>query len=182
MSDQNVLIIKASMHQNGNSDLLAEELKRGAEESGNHVTEIEIRKLNLHPCLGCNACHMKGREGQCVQKDDMPAVNEQMLKADVIVFATPTYYYNMPGQLKILIDRTYAVFTELKNKDFYYLISCTDDTNGSIDEVVRAFHGFAVCLPDSHEKGTVYGLNCPNHGDIKSHDAMRQAYELGRKI
>ena len=177
-----VLVISSSPRKNGNSDLLAREFARGAEEAGNSVELVSLREKKISPCLACNYCHGEGHNNTCAVKDDMAELLAKMKEADVYVLATPVYYYNVSAQMKTFIDRTFACFFELQNKELYYLCTCTDPGRESIDGALAAFHGFAVCLPGSKECGTVYGVGNPNHGDIQGKPEMNAAYEMGRTV
>ena len=175
-----VLVISSSPRKNGNSDQLAREFVRGAEAGGNEVTFISLREKKIGPCVACNYCH--GHGNVCAFKDDMAEILEKMKEADVYVLATPVYYYNVSAQMKTFIDRTFANFFELKNKELYYLCTCTDSGKESIEGALQAFHGFAVCLPGSREKGVVYGTGNPNHGDIAGKPQLIEAYEMGKNV
>lgn len=107
---------------------------------------------------------------------------EQLRAADVIVLATPVYYYNVNAQMKTFIDRTYADFVNLKNKEFCFILACADPGKESIDAAVNSLRGFTVCLEGSRELGIVYGLNAASHGSVKDSEAMNEAYEMGRSI
>ena len=115
---KNVLIISSSPRKGGNSDLLCDEFFRGAEDAGNQVEKIFIRDKKIGYCNACYAC---GKTGKCVIKDDMAEILEKMHWADVIVMASPVYFYSIDAQMKALIDRTLAQWTKLKNKEFYYI-------------------------------------------------------------
>ena len=104
---KNVLIIEGSPRANGNSAVLCDEFARGAEEAGCSVKRIRAARKKVAGCLGCNACLRNG--GSCVQKDDMAEIRAEMLAADVIVLASPIYFYSMTAQLKAVIDLSCAV-------------------------------------------------------------------------
>lgn len=177
-----VLIISRSPAKNGNSDLLASEFRSGAEEAGNAVEQIFLRRKKIGYCRACNYCKRPESQGVCAFRDDMAEILMKMKEADIIVLGSPVYYYNVSAQMKTFIDRTYADFMNLKDKEFYYILSCADEESGSIDEAVRALHGFTVCLPGSLEKGTVYGLGCPSHGSVQGQASMQEAYEMGKTV
>ena len=109
-----ILILSASPRLNGNSDLLAKSFQKGAEESGNNVEFIELAQKKIGYCHGCYYC--AAHEGHCCQKDDAEAIVDKMIAADVIVFATPTYFYSMAGQLKVLIDRTVMTGSDCRTR------------------------------------------------------------------
>ena len=97
-----VIVISTSLRAGSNSDMLAEKFAEGAKASGNEVEKISLRGKEIKFCIGCLSCQ---RTGACVFKDDVPAIMEKVLNADVVCWATPIYYYEMSGQMKTLIDR-----------------------------------------------------------------------------
>ena len=117
-----VLTLEGSPRPHGNSSILSDECARGAEEAGCSVEKVLVARKKLSGCLGCNACYRNG--GTCMQRDDMGELRAKMLEADVIVLASPIYFYSMTAQMKTLIDRTYAFYQQLAGKTFYFLITC----------------------------------------------------------
>lgn len=113
-----VLILSSSPRKGGNSDLLCDEFMKGAKEAGHNVEKIFIAQKKINYCTGCGVCNSTHK---CVQDDDMKEILDKMILSDIIVLATPVYFYSMDGQLKTLIDRTVPRYTEISNKDFYYL-------------------------------------------------------------
>ena len=103
-----VLIISVSLRKNSNSDLLAQQFAKGAQEAGYQVETISLREKNIQFCTGCMACLKAPR---CVIRDDANTIVEKMGNADVICFATPVYYYEMAGQMKTLLDRANPLFS-----------------------------------------------------------------------
>ena len=111
----------------------------------------------------------------------MAEILEKMLEADVIVLATPVYFYAMNGQMKTLIDRSVPRYTDISGKDFYFIITAADTDKNIMEKIIESFRGFTRdCLPDAHEKGIIYGLGAWQIGDIKSTPAMKQAYDTGK--
>ena len=98
-----VLILSSSPRRGGNSDTLCDEFMRGAIESGNEAEKVFLRDKTIHYCTGCSTCSL--HEKPCPQKDDAAEIIEKMVAADVIVMATPVYFYTMSAQMKTLIDR-----------------------------------------------------------------------------
>ena len=121
---KNILILSSSPRRGGNSDTLCDEFMRGAIESGNQVEKIFLRDKNIHPCTGCSVCSRYKKP--CPQKDDVAEVIEKMLAADVIVMGTPVYFYAMSAQMKMMIDRCCGPYTEMKNKEFYFIATAAD--------------------------------------------------------
>ena len=130
--------------------------------------------------LGCNACYRN--DGVCVQKDDMAEIREKMLGADVIVLASPIYFYSMTAQLKAVIDRSYAFFSQLAGKTFYFIISCAAPDEALTETMQAALRGFTCCVPDSVEGGVILGIGANDAGDVRHSPAMEQAYQMGRSL
>lgn len=175
-----VLILSGSPRNGGNSDLLCDEFMRGAHDSGNSVEKIRVADKKIGYCKACYFCKKSG--GQCVIKDDMAEVLQKMIAADVIVLATPVYFYSMDAQLKAAIDRTVARWTEVKNKEFYYIITCADDDITSCAATLACLRGYADCVDGAKEMGVIYGTGVYEKGKIKEKEQMRQAYETGMAV
>ena len=175
-----VMVLSASPRKGGNSDLLCDQFMLGAKEAGNHAEKIFLRDKKINYCTGCGAC--QGNEGKCVQKDDMANILGKMIAADVIVMATPVYFYTMNGQMKTLIDRTCSRYTEISNKEMYFIVTAADSRKQAMERTLEGFRGFTSCLTGAREKGVVYGTGAWNIGDIKGSNAMTQAYEMGKKV
>lgn len=177
---KNVLIIEGSPRANGNSAVLCDEFARGAEEAGCSVKRIRAARKKVAGCLGCNACLRNG--GSCVQKDDMAEIRAEMLAADVIVLASPIYFYSMTAQLKAVIDRTYAFYNELAGKTFYFIVTCGAPDASYTETMLAALRGFTCCVPESKEGGVVLGADSMEAGDVRKTAAVAEAYEMGRGI
>ena len=112
----------------------------------------------------------------------MAEILDKMIKADVIVMATPVYFYGMNGQMKTFIDRCVPRYTEISNKEFYFILAAADDNIANMRRVIEGFRGFSEdCLDNAKEKGIIYGLGAWNMGDIKTKPAMKQAYKAGKE-
>lgn len=173
-----VLILSASPRKHGNSDLLCDEFLKGAQEAGHDVEKIWLSDYKINFCRGCGFCNEAHR---CVQNDDMAQILDKMVAADVIVLATPIYFYAMNGQMKTLIDRTVPKYTEMRNKDFYFIMACADDNPDNLNRALEGFRGFtADCLDGAREKGIVYGVGAWQAGEIKGSKAMQDAYHFGK--
>ena len=119
---KNILIISSSMSGTRNTKKLCEQFEKGTKDSLNNVELLELKGKKINYCLGCNTCQKNG--GTRVYKDDVPEILEKMIKSDIIVLSSPIYFYTITGQMKTLIDRSYAKFNLLSNKDFYFILSC----------------------------------------------------------
>ena len=175
-----VLILSGSFRKHGNSDLLCDQFMQGAQEAGHEVEKIFVNDKQINFCRGCGVCNTTHK---CVQKDDMAEVLDKMVKADVIVMATPVYFYTMNGQMKTLIDRSVPRYTEIADKEFYFIVAAADDSKANMQKTIESFRGFTDdCLPNAQEKGIIYGLGAWQLGDIKNNPAMQEAYVMGKAV
>ena len=174
-----VLILSGSPRKNGNSDILCDEFARGAAEAGNHVEKIRVADKNIGFCRACYACR---GTGVCAIKDDMAEVLQKMIDADVLVLASPVYFYSIDAQLKALIDRTVARWLDVKNKEFYYIVTAADSGKEAAETTLACFRGYADCVDGAIEKGVIYGMGVYEKGKVKDTAAMKEAYEMGRNV
>lgn len=177
---KNVLILSGSPRKGGNSDLLCDEFLRGALEAGNTAEKVFIRSKKIAPCAACYFCQSHG--GECAIKDDMTEVLDKMQAADVIVMASPVYFYSIDAQMKAVIDRCLARWTNLPNKEFYFIMTAAEDSDTVMDCTLECFRGFAACLDGAVEKGVIYGKGVYEKGSVQGKTYMRQAYEMGKAV
>jgi multimeric flavodoxin WrbA len=178
--NRKVLLLSSSPRRSGNSDLLCNQFALGAQEAGHHAEKIFLKDRKINYCTGCGTC--LNAKKPCPQKDDIAEVLEKMIAADVIVMATPVYFYTMCGQMKTLIDRTCSRYTEISGKEFYFIVTAADDSKPAMERTLEGFRAFTSCLDKPKEKGIIYGTGAWNIGDIKKSEAMKQAYEMGKKV
>jgi multimeric flavodoxin WrbA len=175
---KHVLTISSSPRKGGNSDTLCDRFMKGAEESG-HITEkIYIQEKKIGWCAACEAC---GESGVCAQKDDMAPILDKMVSADVLVLATPVYYYTMNAQMKTLIDRTLPQHTGISGKDIYFIVTAAAE-KPAMERTVDGLRGFTDCLPGARVKGVIYGAGAWQSGDIQGSKALSEAYEMGKNV
>lgn len=177
---KDVLVISSSLRRGGNSDLLCDAFAQGAQDVGHRAEKICLRDKHINYCTGCGACLEEGKP--CPQRDDMAEILDQMIRADVIVMATPVYFYTMAAQMKTLIDRTCSRYTEITGKEFYFIVTAADTNSDAIHRTLEGFRGFTFCLEGAIEKGVVLGTGAWHIGDIEESAAMQQAYEMGSQI
>jgi multimeric flavodoxin WrbA len=177
---QKVLILSASPRKNGNSDMLCDRFMAGAQDAGNQVEKIRLQEKNIAFCQGCLAC--QGNGGACVQNDDMAEILEKMIRADVLVMATPIYFYNMDAQLKVLIDRTCPRYTEIANKKAFFIATSWDERREAMDVAIAGFRGFLACLNNVEEAGIICATGVEHGGDIEGKPEMTIAYEMGKTV
>ncbi len=175
-----VLILSGSPRKGGNSDLLCDEFMKGALESGNEVEKIRVGEKKIGYCRACYYCRDNG--GKCVIKDDMAEIIEKMIAADVLVLASPVYFYSIDAQLKALIDRTVARWTEIKNKEFYYIATAADSEDESLERTIECMRGYADCVEGAAEKGVIYGGGFYEAGEVRNSPVMIKAYEMGKSV
>ena len=174
-----VLILSGSPRKNGNSDLLCDEFMKGAIEAGHQVEKIRVADKNIGYCRACYGC--KGT-GVCVIKDDMTEVLQKMIDADVLVLASPVYFYSIDAQLKTVIDRSVARWLEVKDKELYYIMTAADGEKASMETTLACFRGYADCVEGAKEMGVIYGAGVYEAGEVKDTKAMQEAYEMGNGI
>ena len=105
---KNILILNGSPRMKGNTAMLCDAFAEGAKSAGHTVTRFDLQKKNIHGCLGC----VKGGKdpaAPCVQKDDMLQIYPAYKEADIVVLASPMYYWGFSGQLTTAFDRLFAV-------------------------------------------------------------------------
>lgn len=176
--NKKVLVLAGSPRKGGNSDLLCDEFIRGAREAGCSAEKVYIQNLKIGACRACYGCR---GTGSCVQKDDMAGLLDKMIAADVIVLATPVYFYSMDGQMKTMIDRTLPRYTEIKNKDFYFIATAAAGA-GAMERTADALRGFTDCLPGATVRGVIYGSGVYQKGEVRGTDAFSQAFKAGQSL
>lgn len=175
-----ILILSGSPRRGGNSDLLCDEFLRGARESGHEAEKIFLRDKKIAPCNACYYCTKNG--GNCAIRDDMAEVLDQMQAADVIVMASPVYFYSIDAQMKAVIDRCVARWTDIPNKEFYYIMTAAEDGGTVMDCTLACFRGFAACLDGASEMGVIEAKGVYEAGAVRSTRYMKDAYEMGRRV
>ncbi len=175
-----VLILSGSPRKGGNSDLLCDRFAQGAAEAGHAVEKIRVAEKKIGFCRACYFCRDHG--GACAVQDDMAEVLQKMIDADVLVLASPVYFYSIDAQLKAVLDRTVARWTEVKNKELYYIVTCADEETASTACTLACFRGYADCVQGAKERGVLCGTGVYEKGAIQNAPAMRQAYEMGKGV
>ena len=165
-----VVVISSSPRKGGNSDTLCDEFVKGAKDAGNDAVKYFLEDIEFESCKACMRC--KTPERECYQEDKISIILDDMIEADVIVYATPVYYYSMTGTLKMFFDRCYPIFNHLEDKD-YYIITAVGSSNGNALTGIRDFIGFSK-NPTEKAVFTVVG-------DVKSQpDVLKEVYDAGK--
>ena len=152
-----VLILSSSPRKDGNSETLAAAFAKGVQAAGNHVETVYLREKQVGFCKGCLACL---KLGHCVIQDDAVEIAAKMHDANVLVFATPVYYYCVSGQLKTMLDRANPLFAGTE----------------------KAVQGWVDCFPRCALAGTVFAGGVNGVGDIAGHAVLEQAYQMGKEV
>lgn len=175
-----VLVVSSSLRKESNSEILADSLIRGAVERGHEVGKVTLRDKSIDFCKGCLVCQKTGR---CVIADDAVEIAEKMLKAEVVVFATPIYYYEMSGQMKTMLDRANPLFgAEYSFGDIYLLATAADDDEHAVDGAKKGLEGWISCFERARLAGVVFAGGVDKQGEIKGRPAEKEAYQLGLNI
>lgn len=180
-----ILILNGSPRPKGNTAGLIEAFKQGAEKKGHTVTLFNLQKMAIHPCLGCLGGG-KNPDSPCVQKDDMQQIYPVYEEADILVLASPMYYWSVTAQLKMAFDRLFAVAEKESNysnpnKGCIMLMASEGDTKDNIEPVEHYFHSLLKHLGWTN-LGEIYAGGVMNMGDIKGHTALEKAYNLALSI
>jgi hypothetical protein len=177
---KNVLIISASFRRQSNSAALADAFRRGAESAGHSAELASLSSHTIAFCRGCLACQSLGR---CVIDDDANAIADKVKNADVVVFATPIYYYEMSGQLKTLLDRCNPIYAgDYSFRDIYFLSTAADDAPDADARAIQGLQGWICCFDKCRLAGTVFAGGVNDPGDIAGHPALKTAFDLGAAI
>ena len=174
---KNILIISTSLRKGGNSETLARAFADGAKSAGHSTEIVSLAGKTINFCRGCLACH---KTQTCVINDDAAAITEKMPNADVIVFATPIYYYEMSGQMKTLLDRANPLYSiDYKFREIYLLTTAAEDEETTMDRAVTGLGGWIECFPKCELKGALLAGGVTDVGDIEGSDILKEAYKMG---
>ena len=178
-----IMVLNGSPRKSGNTSALVDAFVRGAEEAGHRVTVFHLDSMDIHGCKGCSGGH-SSRDCPCVQKDDMAQIYPVARQADVIVLASPLYYWNMSGQLRVAVDRLFA----LEEADGNLLRgngrSCAllmAAEGHDFEDVVRYYDHLMEHLRWKNLGHVLAGGN-GGAGEIQGKPELEQAYQLGRSI
>ena len=174
-----ILIISSSPRKAGNSEVLCERFAKDAAEAGHEAETLLLRNMSVAPCRACYACM---ETHTCAIQDDMKEIFQKLKAADVIVLASPVYFYSITAQMKAVIDRCLVDHKCLRNKKFYFIITAADQQHDAADGTLEALRGFLRCLPEAQEEGIIYGMGAWDKGDVYRHPAYEQAYQAGKEI
>ena len=176
----NILIISGSPRKGGNTELLAEAFAKGAS-AHHHVEIVSVRDVKVNPCLGCNACFVS--EGNsCAQKDDMALIYEKMNHADMLVIASPVYFYGISAQLKTVIDRFHNPIRDSFHIKKMALLLVGAATLPELFDAILTEYNLCLKFFNIEDAGKVLVRGVKDKGDIKGTSFLEDAYQLGISI
>ena len=175
-----IVVLMGSPNRKGSTSILVESFRKGAKEAGHSCEVIDVCHANIHPCTGCIAC---GYEGPCVQKDDVEMIRAKLLAADMVVFATPLYYYGMSAQLKAVVDRFCAYNSSLNRRHLKSaLLTVAWNADDWTFEALEAHYKTLVRYISFEDKGMVLGYGCGSPSMTERSKYPAEAYKLGKSL
>ena len=174
-----ILVLTGSPRKNGNSNTLADNFIKGAKESGHQVERFDAAFAEVHPCIGCNKC---GMNGPCIFKDDFEFVRQNIVDADVVVFATPMYYFGVSAQLKNVVDRFYAINEQIHRPKKAVLLMTYANTSASQAEPIKSHYQTLIDYLGWQDAGQIIASGVWPVGAVNQTQYPKQAYELGKNI
>lgn len=175
-----IVVLVGSMRKGGNTDLLAQAFAEGASKN-NTVEIVSVADYKVNPCIGCNSCFT--REGnQCFQKDDMAEIYKKLKMADVLVIASPVYFYGISAELKAIIDRLHTpIRNEFQIKKLALLLVGAA-TLPELFDAIKLQYQLVLNFFHLEDAGMVLVRGVKDIGDIKETKALEEAYNLGNSI
>lgn len=175
-----IVILQGSPNKKGSTSILIENFLQGAQAAGHQTEVLDVCHANIHPCTGCIQC---GYEGPCIQKDDVEIIRHKLLRADMVVLATPLYYYGMSAQLKTVIDRFCAYNSSLNSHHLKSaLLSVAWNADDWTFDALQAHYQTLVRYINFDDQGMILGYGCGTPSMTRRSSYPQQAYELGRSL
>ncbi len=181
-----VLALLGSPRKKGNTDLLLDAYLKGIEASGKgaEVSKVYLHEKNIRNCAACDACHVVNI-GKCVIQDDMQALYPEFIEADVVIYATPVYWWSVSSQLKSFMDRCYAlgsVEDSFAGKKAVLLLTYGGELPNKGPEIVRVCFE-EICDYKEMDLIDVYGVCTDEYMPVAENAAaLNEVFEMGKKI
>ena len=175
-----IVVLTGSPRRNGNTSHLAGQFIKGAEEAGHEVYRFDCAQRKVSPCIACNRC---GMNGTCIFNDDFAELRPHLVAADMVVLATPMYYFGFSSQLKTVIDRFYALNGQIKraSKQAAFLMAYANTDPKEAEPMISHYHTLLNYL-GWEDRGMVVTPGMWPTGAVNSTEYSRKAYELGRNL
>ena len=180
--NKKIIVLNGSPRAEGNTAALIAAFTKGAEEAGNTVKTFRLDSMNINGCKGCYGGG-KNPDSPCVQKDDMDKIYPAYQEADVVVLASPLYFWTFSGQLRIAFDRLHAI-AECDPNYINPVKSCAlimAAESHDFDEALNYYNGFMKYLHWKH-LGQVLAGGVRDIGDINGRPELEEALKLGASI
>lgn len=175
-----IVVLTGSPRKNGNSAYLAEQFIKGAEEQGHEVFRFDCAFKQVEPCRACNHC---GMNGPCIFNDDFQELRPRLIEADMVVFATPMYYFGISAQMKQVIDRFYAINGQIKGaRKKAVLLKAYADTSRKEAEPMLVHYRTLMDYLGWTSVGEVVAPGVWTAGSVRNTDYPQQAYLLGKNL
>ena len=176
----NILILSGSPRRGGNTELLVDAFVKGASQK-HHVEVVSVHDYKVNPCMGCNAC-FKNENNACIQKDDMSLIYEKMAVADMLVIASPVYFYGLSAQLKAVIDRFHNPIRDTYHIKKTALLLVGAASLPELFDGILAQYRLCLNFFKLEDAGRVLVRGVKDKGDIQNTEAIQKANELGLNI
>lgn len=179
-SYMNILVLSGSPRKGGNTDLLVDAFVKGASPK-HHVEVVSVHDYKINPCMGCNACFRR-EDHNCCQKDDMQIVYEKMAKAEMLVIASPVYFYGLSAQLKTVIDRFHNPIRDTFHIHKMALLLVGAASLPELFDSILVQYELCLKFFKMEDVGRVLVRSAKDKGDVKNGDSLQKAFELGQSI
>ena len=176
----NILILSGSPRRGGNTELLVEAFVKGASQK-HHVEVVSVHDYKVNPCMGCNAC-FKNENNACIQKDDMSLIYDKMAVADMLVIASPVYFYGLSAQLKAVIDRFHNPIRDTYHIKKTALLFVGAASLPELFDGILAQYQLCLNFFKLEDAGRVLVRGVKDKGDIRNADALHEAFHLGSNV
>lgn len=176
----NILVLTGSPRKNGNTEIMAEEFIKGARDAGHTVTKFSTGAMDIHPCIACESCLRN--DGKCFRQDDMQKIYPVIEESDMIVLASPVYWYSLTAQLKTAIDRFYAYLLKgFRIKYSALLLNAHDGSPSVLDTAVSNYKQI-ISYTGWEDKGIITVNGMETKGDMKKASELAEVYKLGKSL
>ena len=176
----NILILSGSPRKGGNTDLLVDAFAKGASPR-HHVEVVSVYDYKVNPCIGCNSCFTR-EDYKCCQKDDMQIVYEKMANAEMLVIASPVYFYGLSAQLKAVIDRFHNPIRDTFHIHKMALLLVGAASLPELFDSILAQYELCLKFFKLEDMGRVLVRGAKDKGDVKNGDSLQKAFKLGQSI
>lgn len=175
-----IVILVGSVRKNGNTDTLARAFYEGAKQN-NEVEIVSVADYKVNPCAGCNSCFQR-KDNTCFQQDDMAKIYDKLLRTDMVVIASPVYFYGVSAQLKAVIDRLHTPLrNEFHIKKLALLLVAAAELP-SVFDAIKLQYQLVLDFFKLEDAGMVLVKGVKDIGDICGNKSLKEAYQLGLDI